>query len=70
VAIWFLLQILRQGDCQPDVLRLGGLVAASQEDNQDFAALGVMDALPRSNIDLQLANAARQNAMLTRIAVH
>ncbi len=48
---------------------LSGFVAARQKHNEFTATLGIVDAIPRTEVNLQLGYAAGQFAMLSWVAM-
>src|SRR5712664_1183572 len=68
-AYELLLEIFGQQDSGLNVLLLGRLVAASQQYDQLLAALRVVHAIPRSEVDFQFTNAGCKNPVLPWITV-
>ena len=69
MGITTLLQIHRQFDGALDVLLLRRLVATRQKHDQLFAALRVIDAVSRPDIDPQFGNPVSQIAVIARVAM-
>lgn len=64
-----LLQILGKSYGSFDVLGLRGLISSGKQHDQVSAALSAVDPVSRAKIDLQLADATREGAILAGIAV-
>lgn len=64
------LESTRQYDSALDVLGLGGLVASNQEKQEAIATLRVINAVSRTEVDLQLRYAFRQVAVSAGIPVN
>jgi hypothetical protein len=64
-----LLQVLGQRNGCFDVFLLRRFVTSGQQDNDHSTTLGVVDPVPRAEIDLEFANVVGQRSMLTRIAI-
>src|SRR5215210_2420246 len=64
-----LLQVLGKSYGGLDILGLCRLDSSGKQHDQVSATLGVVDPVPRAKVDLQLADAVREDAMLAGIAV-
>src|SRR3990172_11912250 len=65
-----LLQVLGQRNGRFDIFLLRRFVTSGQQNNDHSTAIGVVDPVPRAEIDLEFANAVGQRSMLAWIAIY
>jgi hypothetical protein len=61
------LQVLQEHPRSPDVAPLGALVAAGQEDDQEFFPLDVIDPVARPEMKAHLGDAVTHGCRVSRI---